>query len=263
MNPDATAGDTHETQLNELQEAFVDWNAKRLRTTRAKSRDRLLVSVNKFKGGHGGRQFRRFNGLSYEVMAPFFSDSEKEIEEAYRFHSHMHFLRMLSYDFKPWNFAEEMLDDLARNDRVTVIDYGCGLAHGSRWIAAALKARGIGVSLALVDFPTIRKDFLIWLCDRDGIDMKFHDAQVGGPVTDLPQAQTCIATEFFEHVRKPEKYFSAIDKALVPGGWLITNVNDHREEFMHVSPDLQTLRNRIETAGYAAKDPARVLVKPA
>jgi hypothetical protein len=36
----------------------------------------------------------------------------------------------------------------------------------------------------------------------------------------------------------------------VGGGFLITSVADHRPEFMHVSPDLRALRDRLARLGY-------------
>ena len=255
------AADEPTVQLNDLQNDFVLWNAERLGLTHEDSLARFTQSMSHFRGGHGGRQYRRFNDLSYSVFSPFFGDEEGEIGESYVFHSYMHFLRMLSYRFEPWPFADDLLSYLTKQDTPTVLDYGCGLAQSSRWICKTLKAKGLNVSLALVDFPTLRQSFLEWWCAKEGISVTFHAAAQGGPVTGLPMSHVCIATEFFEHVRNPEVYFRVMDQSLAQGGWLITNVNDHKSEFMHVSPDLRDLRAHIHTAGYEEMQTNRVFLK--
>ena len=94
------------------------------------------------------------------------------------------------------------------------------------------------------------KDFLLWLGTQTDIETTFLDCTVDSPIPDLPISDICIATEFFEHVYEPLQYFDRIHNALRNNGLFVTNISDHKDEFMHVSPNLQTLRNRIRSLPY-------------
>ena len=248
--------------LNELQREFVSWNAERLNVPFKQALERFLASQSAFPDGHRGRKFRRFCGTSYKAFLPFFSDDAEELEESYKFFSLLHFLRMLSYGYTPWPHSDEIIRQLSNKKNIMIIDYGCGLAQASFWFADRLRFAGVEVSLTLVDFPTLRKDFLTWKCAKDGIPLIFIDADGERPASALPNAQLCIATEFFEHVRNPIHYFEVIDRALEPGSWILTNTEDHRDEFMHVSPNLAELREHIEKEGYKHFAANRVIQKP-
>ena len=70
------------------------------------------------------------------------------------------------------------------------------------------------------------------------------------PIPRLPRADTCFATEFFEHVHDPARYFEALHDSLADGGYLVTNVKNHSSVFLHVSPDLGEVRRRMKQRGY-------------
>lgn len=252
-----------EPRLNELQKEFITWNSERLGVSLETAEQRFLTSQAAFADGHRGAKFRRFCGSSYKAFLPFYSDEQGELEESYKFFSLLHFLRMLSYGYRSWPHTDEIVQQLSNKKFVNIIDYGCGLAQGSFWFANELRAVDVNVSLTLVDFPTLRKDFLTWKCKKDGIALTFIDANGHGPAPTLPKSNLCIATEFFEHVRNPIQYFAIIDEALEPGSWILTNVADHRDEFMHVSPELSDLRDYIEAQGYEHLVENRVMQKPA
>jgi len=248
--------------FNEMQEDFIQWNAERLGISRQVARKRFQASVEQFPGGHSGARFRKFISASYNAFAPFTTDEDDDLRAVYQFHDPMEFLRMLSYSYCPVAYAEEIVRDLAaRDEEISIIDYGCGLAHGAFWFAKQLAVRNIAVHLNLVDFPTSRKDFLIWRCAQLGLNVTFFDADNAGPVEGLPVSQLCIATDFFEHVRKPWRYFDAIDGAMDRGAWLVTDIRDQAQGFEHVSPDLAHLRTFIAEAGYVHFDENRVLFK--
>ena len=46
------------------------------------------------------------------------------------------------------------------------------------------------------------------------------------------------------------KYFKKLDKFIKKDGLIITNINDHKDTFMHVSPDLSELRDEFDKKGY-------------
>ena len=247
--------------LTNTQELFVRWNAERLDIPEQESRDRYYASWSAISGGHGGLGYRSFNDLSYKLFQVLYSDNDDEIYTAYERHSPMHFLRMLSYPEPQWRADDRVVQHLKERPSVDIVDYGCGLAQSSRSLASYLKAEGTTVRLFLADIPTIRKDFLLWLGEQNGIETQFLDCTATTPIPALPDCDICIATEFFEHVYDPSKYFENIHGALRSNGLLVTNVGDHAKEFMHVSPSLAALRSRIQELGYEALEQDRLLRK--
>lgn len=233
------------TELNETQTMFVKWNAERLDIPFETSRQRYLSSWEAVRGGHAGSDYRRFNDLSYQTFQVFANDSGAEVYAAYQFHAQMHFLRMLSYPDKKSDESEQIVQMLADRPSVAILDYGCGLAHRSRALARLLISQGVRVTLYLVDIPTIRRDFLIWLGKETCIETVFLSATEETPIPILPKIDICFALEFFEHVYEPVMYLDSIAESINFGGILVTNVMDHQSEFMHVSPNLSLLRDRL------------------
>jgi SAM-dependent methyltransferase len=236
--------------LNSWQEAFCDWDAERLGTHPDESRSRYRESWGLFKGGHGGGEFRHFCGTSHELYRVFFDDSPAEIFDAYQFHGLMHFLRQLSYSEPTWSDDHAILRSLAGKGGIMISDFGCGLAQTSISLAKALRAQGASVRICLFDIQTMRLDFLAWLCERLGIPCTMVACSQQKPIPALPPSDVFVVREVFEHLHDPLPYLEAIDGALNGGGFLITNVNDHQAEFMHVSPNLDRVRRRLIELGY-------------
>jgi cyclopropane fatty-acyl-phospholipid synthase-like methyltransferase len=82
------------------------------------------------------------------------------------------------------------------------------------------------------------------------------------PIPEIPAIDLCIALEFFEHVYDPVAYFTRIDQVMSGGGLLVTNMGDHRQEFMHVSPQLGPLRKAVDERGYEEIFPNYIYRKP-
>ena len=233
-----------------MQELFCQWNAERLGTSLEQSRDRYIRSWSAISNGHCGAEFRFFNELSHEIFGVFFDDNEREVFDGYIFHGHIHFLRMLSYGESEWKADHPIVQWLTSYETVTILDFGCGLARFSWSLANLLKTRGITVKLVLADIPTIRKPFLIWVGEKTGFPVTFLDCTIDTLIPDLPPCHVCIATEVFEHLHTPVLHLRKIDDALLPGGFLLTNVADHRPEFMHASPNLALLREALDKLDY-------------
>lgn len=245
-------GESSPSKLNNTQKLFIRWNAERLKISIEESQGRYFLSWSAIKGGHAGSEYRSFNMLSYKLYQVFFSDTNtgEELYSAYQLHNPMHFLRFLSYPEPQWDENDFIIKHLSEYSNVDIIDYGCGLAQTSRSLALYLKQRGIAVRLFLVDLPTIRKDFLLWLGKQTDIKTIFFDVTVTTPIPDLPNCDICIATEFLEHVYEPLKYFQRMHNALKNNGLFITNISDHQKEFMHVTPNLIDVRNEIQSLPY-------------
>ncbi len=236
--------------LSDTQQQFIRWNAQRLGISPEESKQRYFNSWRAVKGGHRRADYRAFNEMSHDLYQVFFNDDKAEIYSAYAFHGPMHFLRMLSYSDPVWDEDDAVIRHLSSYTTVDILDYGCGLAQHSRALAGFLQEKGIRVKLILVDIPTIRKEFLLWMGAENKVKTTFIDSSELSPVPDLPAADICIATEFFEHVYDPLPYFRNINKALRQNALLVTNIADHKKEFMHVSPDLAALRAEIKVLDY-------------
>jgi SAM-dependent methyltransferase len=248
-------------KLSATQQQFIHWNAQRLGISQEDSTQRYFASWRAVKGGHRRSDFRDFSHMSHDLYQVFFNDNESEIYSAYAFHGPMHFLRMLSYSDPVWTEQDPVIQHLSTYSTVDIIDYGCGLAQRSRALADYLSAKGIRVSLTLVDIPTIRKEFLLWMGVENKIKTIFIESTEQSPVPELPAADICIATEFFEHVYDPLPYFRNIDKALRKNALLVTNIEDHKKEFMHVSPDLASLRSAVKALNYDELEPRQLFRK--
>ena len=253
------------TQLRTLtttQELFCEWNAERLGLTQAESERRYRESWAALPGGHRGPSFREFCDTSYQVFKTFFDDNQREVFDTYQFHGRLHFLRMLSYRETALTANDPVLASLDSNPNPTILDFGCGLAAYSRSICLRLKERGASPRLVLADIPTARKDFLLWLGAKLGIQTQFLDCTPTRPIPDLPPCDACIVLDVFEHLHDPLAYLASLHDAIAPGGILVTNVKDQTAEFMHVSPSLETVRKRLKDLGYEERQPDRLFVKP-
>jgi methyltransferase family protein len=251
------------TELNEWQRGFCGWRAERSGVAEAEVGERLLASANAVRGGHGGPDFRRFCQLSYGIYLPFAADTEGEVLDAYRFHAHMHFLRMLSYPLPAWHDNHPVLRGLEACDTVTITDFGCGLAQKSISLARALRGRGKDARLFLADISADQLDFLDWFCRRDGLAAETFRCSGDAPFPAFAPADVLFAEEVLEHVHDPVAHVAALDRLTAPGGFLLANVRQHRAEFMHVSPDLGRARDWLLSNGYRELIAAHVFRKSA
>lgn len=236
--------------LNQWQEGFCVWHAERLGISYHMAVERYRRSWNAFPGGHAGLEFRRYCVFQMNVLSVLADDSPKEVYESYQLHSGVFLLRQLSQAVPEWPDGHPILAALSRENAPTIIDFGCGLAQASISLALALKRREVQARLFLADLPSVRLEFVAWLCRHLALACETASCTRDAPVPDFPAAHVAVATEVFEHLHDPLPVFERIHAALVPGGFLITNVDDHEEEFMHVTPNLGALRNRLASLGY-------------
>ncbi len=179
------------------------------------------------------------------VMSVYASDNPDEVFDAYRLIAPLTILRLASYSEKAWPENEPMVQDLASSTNITILDFGCGLAQRSRALATRLKQAGHTVRLQLADIPTMKHDFLKFIARETAIDIDLLDCMEQAPIPELAPCHVCFAEEFLEHVHDPLQYIRAFDSALLPGGFLITNVADHEKEYMHVHHDLRDVREYL------------------
>jgi SAM-dependent methyltransferase len=238
------------TEKNEMQQQFIVWNAERLAISTEESEDRFQRSLRVLQGGHSGASYRELNVHAHELLQVLYPDNPDDIYEAYRYFAPYHFLRMLAVPEPRWTDEEPLIREIRGMKQCRILDYGCGLAQKALALASYQRNRGVAVSLYLADIDTLRRGFLEWLCRKKEIDMYFLSCSQKTPVPELPKVDVIIAREIFEHIYDPLGLFNALDGVLVPGGVLLTNIRDHRDEFLHVSPNLEKLRNQIQLAAY-------------
>lgn len=237
--------------MNAWQRTFCVWNSQRLGITLAESAARFERSMAAFDGAYADRV--------HDALAVFAGDAATEVFDAYQVHALPHFLRMLSYPEceREWAPDHPVLRALTGRAHVSVLDFGCGLAQTSITLARALRGQGARVSLFLVDVPTLRAEFLVWM--TGAVFLPCTRGQVAPP---LPPADVIVATEVLEHLHDPRAAFEALDAALLPGGFLITSVGDHAAEFLHVSPDLSPIRAALAAGGYVELERHTLYRKP-
>ena len=254
--------DRHPSGMTRTQEMFLQWNADRLGISLEESKQRYAASQAVFPGGHIGKAFDRFNGEAHALFRVFFDDAPGEVFATYRFLGPLHFLTFLTYPEPKWANSDLIVQQVKqRGSRVSIMDFGCGLAHQSRTLAAFLRDQGLQVTLTLADIETLRADFLTWWGKQSGVPTKFLACTESVPIPELPEIDICFTTEFFEHVHDPLRYFEHIDHQLQQGGLLVTGVMDHHAGFLHVSTRLQMLRKEIQSRGYTELVPNRIFRK--
>ncbi|MBN2326114.1 MAG: methyltransferase domain-containing protein [Candidatus Omnitrophica bacterium] len=226
------------------------------------SHRRFMESWNSMRNGYAGAEYRRFCVTSYKLYQVFVDDNEKEIFDCYQFHAHLQFLRMLSYKDPELDQNHEVLQILKKRDEAVILDFGCGLAQYSRILATRLREEKCDARLVLTDIPTMRKSFLLWVGEKLSVPISFLDCTQSKPIPDLPFCDACIATDVLEHLYEPITYLDAFNHILAPGGLLITDVSDHKREFMHISPNLEKVRSHLSCLGYKEIHTNRLFQKP-
>lgn len=248
--------------LNPWQDGFCTWNAERLGIPRVVAVERYRRSWRAFPGGHAGVAFRRFCLLQEDVFSVLADDSPDEVVDAYKLHGWLFLLRQVGQPVPAWSDDDPVLSVLARADEPVLVDFGCGLAQTGISLALALRERGVEARLFLADLATVRLEFVAWLCRHFGLAHEVAVCAPGAPLPALPRSDAAIAIEVFEHLHEPVPVLEALHDALRPGGFLLTNVDDHEPEFMHVTPDLGALRERLASLRYAEVKPYVLFRKP-
>lgn len=236
--------------LNLWQEGFCAWNAERLGISDEESRHRYRASWQVLPEGHAGDAYRRFAQTQMAIFSVIANDSVREIYDSYRLHDWLFLLRQISLPVPLWRDTDPLLQAVREFPAPVIIDYGCGMAQTSISLALALRQKGVTPRLVLADIPSIRMEFVAWLCRRLGLSHETLPCTRGHPLPDLPQAHVVIATEVFGHLHDPVTALERLDAALHPGGFLVTSLDDREAEIMRIHPSLDRLRHRLASLGY-------------
>ena len=234
---------------------FVEFVAQRRHLNRESAAALIARAENVFAGGWGGGEYRRFSEQAYETCRPLYDDgADSNLPETYKVQAAFDFLRMLSYPVPAEKDLEPILCHLSKLKQAVIVDYGCGLAHRTMALSRYLQARGICVTLHLVDIRRdIHFEFLEYLCAQHGIPHEYIEITAAQLYPPLPACDYCDIVDVFEHLREPLIAAGNIHRALRPGGWILADVADHQPEMMHLSPNLQPVRDYFARLGYAAR----------
>lgn len=249
--------------LNLWQESFCAWNAERLGISDEESRHRYRASWQALPDGHRGDTFRRFTETQVAVLSVIANDSVREIHDSYRLHDWMFLLRQISLPVPVWHDDHPMMNALKDVAAPVIIDFGCGMAQASVSIALALRQKGAVPKLVLADLPSMRLEFLSWLCRRLGLVHQSLPCTRARPLPDFPPAHVAIGTDVFGHLHDPMPALECLDAALLPGGFLLTNFDEGESEVLRVRSDLSRLYHRLASLGYIALDRHMLFRKPA
>jgi len=205
-----------------------------------------------FKGGWGGNEYWAFSTLETEALKLFYDDdTDARVIETYQYHGPFDLLRMSGYAVPTEQDMEPILTRLGTKSSVTIVDYGCGLAHRTIAVSRYLIARGVKVKLYLVD---IRRElhfaFLEFLCRKYGIEHQFIEVTAAGLYPELPPCDYCDNVSVLEHIREPLTVLNNTDRALKPGGLFLVLDFDAPEEMMHITPNLKVVRERLAELRY-------------
>jgi len=237
--------------LNTLQGYFVHWNAERLNISIDESLSRFEKSLQSVDG-HDSRTFKSFSLGAYELYLPFHYDDENSVFESYQYHSNMHFLRQLAWPINTIEDNDLIFTQLSSNEQINMFDFGCGLSQLCLGYALKFKELGKKVTISLIDIPTLMFDFLKYVCHNLEIKTDFYEVPNNGEYffPTIDKCQLGIVTEVFEHLYNPREYFKKINSSMDFDGFMITNIHDHEEGYMHVTPNLSELRKSFSDYGY-------------
>ena len=239
---------SHATYKPEL----IEFVAERRGIDKETARKLVDGSEAHFKGGWGGNEYWAFSNLEAEALKLFYDDNtDAQVIETYKYHAPFDFLRMSGYAVPTEQDMEPILTRLGTKSSVTIVDYGCGLAHRTIAVSRSLIARGVKVKLYLVDIRReLHFDFIGFLCRKYGIDHQFIEVTVDKLYPELPSCDYCDNVSVLEHIREPLTVLNKTDLALKPGGLFLVLDFDAPEEMMHITPNLKVVRDRLAELRY-------------
>ncbi len=187
-----------------------------------------------------------------ETFRPLYDDTtDEQVIETYKFLGAADFLRMLGYVIPTPKDVEAIVMRLPEQQMISIVDYGCGLAHRTIAVSRYLLERGTKIKLYLVDIRReLHLSFLDFLCHKYGINYEFIEVTAENLYPKLPQHDYCDNVSVLEHIREPVTVVNNIDRALRPGGLYLAFVDDAIEEMMHISPNLKAVRERLAELRY-------------
>jgi SAM-dependent methyltransferase len=250
--------------LNETEKAFIEFMCKKTHRSYAETEAIFLGTIERFK--FASAEYRELCVSLHELFRILYDDVDEEgLLDSYRFHALPHLFRMMSDSYSLYSepivrsLSEAIVGSLGQSvvrklDKhpPVVIDYGCGLGYISYGIANLVR----GSKVYLVDIETLKLEFAKFRFDKQRINSEIITVSKGNIYPKLPPHDICIATDVFEHLKRPMEAYKNIHESLHEGGILYALYGDTCKEMFHISWNLQELRDaltkdfkRIDVAG--------------
>ena len=209
--------------------------------------------------GFGSGKFRDFTTFFSDAFAFKHGNSKDEIYNTYRFHALIDFFRILSYPImdteRDISLYTEMVNYLAsrynNTKEIVIVDYGCGLAHITVTLCKLLKKVNIRPKLVCIDIDRfIFKEFLEFIANKYDYDYEFIDVNEDNPFPTIPKFDLIQVKDVLEHIYEPEKVIDNINDSIKDNGIVSATTDDEGPELMHVSRDLQGVRDKLDKYGF-------------
>ena len=212
----------------------------------------FALGLNSFKGGFSGSDYGNFTEFFSQTFSWKYGNSEDVYHETYKFHGPLDFFRMLSYqsytsqrDMELYKQISDFLKD--KNESITLVDYGAGLAHITLTLAKILKFVNVKVKLVIIDIDRfIFKEFLKFISKRYECEVEFIDINSDNPYPKIPKFDFLQIKDVFEHVHSPEKIVDNIINSAKENSIISATTDDEGPEMMHVTRDLKHVRNKFK-----------------
>ncbi len=206
-------------------------------------------------------KYGNFSEFFSEVFKFMHGNSKEEIYNTYRFHGLIDFFRMLSYPImdtsnnRDIGLYNEILDFLSsrykKNEEVVLVDYGCGLAHITITLCKLLKKMNVHPKLVCMDIDRIiHKEFLEFITSKHNIDYEYIDINEDNNFPTIPKFDFIQVKDTFEHIYRPEKVVDNINDSIKEDGIISATTDDEGPEMMHVTRDLQGVRDKLDEYGF-------------
>ena len=257
--------------MNITQDLFHRWNAIRLNSSFEESVSAMDKLNELFPEEQaGGKLFNHFMEAAASVSQcmHFGVSGTMPLNESMET---ITFIRQLAYtDELFWPEEKEpFMDQLTKRKKVTILDFGCGLAQVSREMCRRLIAENVKVKLVLCDLAGFRRNFLLWATKQEGIDCDHLVCSSDRRVPILPKCDVVIVRNVLEHIRRPVKTLSCIHRVLNEGGFILGNFRNQREHALHCHPRLTSVRQYLRNRHYGyvykwlrQKPPVTMTIRP-
>lgn len=249
-----------------LQKFFILWTAERMGITHEQSRIRVERALgNERRSDEAAKKLgiAKFPVIWNNMMQVYYDQDElAHFPGNYQIGEEYWLLRMLNngHGIKHLTSLARAVATVAeenQDDRICIVDYGCGLATASNQLTFALRyliGNTLPVDLYLIDtFRPATSNFAMCLCSSMGRgECKY--LVVTDPVT-LPKMPSNIhllfAEEVLEHVPSPVASLNAFASKLVQGGMMKANMLDHDgSEQGHLTSTFTHVRAHAEKLGF-------------
>jgi SAM-dependent methyltransferase len=194
---------------------------------------------------------RYLNDL-WELFEPDYGD---RLPDFYRGTEHVRTMRFVDYASDPalieTNYTAPYRWAADRLGALHVLEIGAGIPHGL--ITLLGERPGAVASFATNDIDALYTRFCLWFCAQHGLPAEWLPVEAGTAATSLPRDRFdfVFAKDVFEHLHSPEAVLDEIVAAATPDAVLALDLEDKGPRGgEHVSPHLEPLAARLETAGW-------------